>query len=102
MASCTPAVLYAVIALLYIIQSIYMGLSALSIFAQIIFAVLITVFLSFLCNQGFGFLSWIIFLLIFFILMSYIGFVIFIKSKQSQGLSGRKPLPSFWQFLRGE
>jgi hypothetical protein len=60
---CTPAKLYFVLALLSIIISAFSGVKLLAIAVKLLFAVVWTLVLSFICDKGFTPVSWFLVLL---------------------------------------
>ena len=65
---CTPAYIYFIISLIYVIISGFSSFNAMSIIFNIIIIMLWALLLNFLCSIGYSIISWLIIVLPFFIL----------------------------------
>jgi hypothetical protein len=65
---CEPAKIYLVVTVIFIVLSVFNGLSALTLLVKAAFAVIWTLFLNWLCSKGFSGLAWIIILMPFIFL----------------------------------
>ena len=71
---CTPAKLYLAIAVIAVIIGLFSGVSIMSLFFNLLFALIWTYILSFLCKNGYQSLSWFLVLLPYiFILLAVLG-----------------------------
>jgi hypothetical protein len=71
---CTPAKLYLAIAVIAVIIGLFSGISIMSLFFNLLFALIWTYILSFLCKMGYQSLSWFLVLLPYiFILLAVLG-----------------------------
>lgn len=65
---CTPAFIYFVISFIYLIINSLKNFNIMSIMIQIVFIILWSLLLNFLCSMGYSIISWIIIILPFFVL----------------------------------
>lgn len=71
---CTPAKIYFAIAILSILVGLFSGFNFMAVLGKLIFAVLYTAVLSWLCSKGFTSLSWFLVLLPYvLILFTFFG-----------------------------
>ena len=70
---CQPAKLYLVVTVIFIVLSVFNGISALTLLVKAAFALIWTLVLNWLCSKGFSGLAWIIVLMpfIFFFLAMF-------------------------------
>ena len=66
---CEPAKIYLVVTVIFIVLSVFNGISALTLLVKAAFAVIWTLFLNWLCSKGFSGLAWIIILMPFIFLL---------------------------------
>lgn len=66
---CTPAKLYFVLAIISIIIGMLNGIHMMAILGKLLFAVIFTCFLSWLCSVGLKALSWFLVLLPFVVML---------------------------------
>jgi hypothetical protein len=71
---CTPALLYLILGILSLFILILSKVGIMSIFIKVLFIVVWTFFLNFLCKSGYETISWIFVLLPFIILIIFILF----------------------------
>ena len=94
---CTPAKIYFIIAVLSSIFALFLGVKLVVIFMKLVFALLWTYVLGWLCKKGFKAVSWFLVLLPYIIIvLTMIGMTAFakgsyvaIKSMQMQGVYGQ-------------
>jgi hypothetical protein len=78
---CTPAKLYFALAILSILMGLFSGFNFMAILGKLIFAVIYTFILGWLCSKGWKNLSWFLVLLPYvLILLTFFG--LFTLSKQ--------------------
>jgi hypothetical protein len=65
---CTPAFIYFIISFIYLIINSLKKFDIMSIIVNIIFIILWSFLLNFLCKMGYSIISWLIIILPFFIL----------------------------------
>jgi hypothetical protein len=65
---CTPAFIYFVISIIYLLINSFANFNIMSIIVNIIFIILWSLLLNFLCSIGFSIIAWLIIILPFFIL----------------------------------
>lgn len=65
---CTPAFIYFIISVIYLIIHSFKNFNIMSIIVKMFFIILWSLFLNFLCSNGYSIVSWLIIILPFFIL----------------------------------
>lgn len=65
---CTPAFIYFIISFIYLIINSLKNFNIMSIMVNIVFIILWSLLLNFLCSMGYSIISWLIIILPFFIL----------------------------------
>ncbi len=65
---CTPAYIYFIISLIYLIANSFTNFNIMNIIINIIIIMIWSMLLNFLCNMGYSVISWLIIILPFFIL----------------------------------
>lgn len=92
---CTPAKVYFTIAVLSILLGLFSGFNFMAVLGKLIFAVLYTFVLGWLCSKGYKSLSWFLVLLPYvLILLTFFGLVS-LTQKQVQNvqkISGKSQL----------
>jgi len=73
---CAPAMLYLILSIIALISMAMQKFGALSLLFKVIFVIIWTWFLNFLCNKGYKTISWVLVLLPFIIFILMILFVI--------------------------
>jgi hypothetical protein len=63
---CSPAYVYFVVSIFYVIINSFTNLKLTSILLKILFIILWSLFLNLLCSNGYNMLSWILVILPFF------------------------------------
>ena len=66
---CTPAKIYFVIALVASIIALFRGINFMSVFMKMVFALLWTYILSWLCKKGYTSISWFLVLLPYIVIL---------------------------------
>ena len=85
---CSPAKLYFVLVIISIIIGVFSGFQVLAIIIKLIFAVIWTMVLNWLCKKGWKTLSWILVLLPFLlILVTYFGMMSLNKNQKNMMMS---------------
>lgn len=73
---CTPAKIYFTIAILSILIALFSGFNFMAVLCKLVFAVIYTFVLSWLCKKGWNSLSWFLVLLPYFlILLTFFGLI---------------------------
>ena len=90
---CEPAKIYLVVTVIFIVLSVFNGISALTLLVKAAFALIWTLVLNWLCSKGFSGLAWIIvlmpfifFFLAMFMTMDMVGKEGFQTSDNPQGI----------------
>ena len=85
-ALCVPAMLYLVLSVISLILMAFKSCGALCLLFKVLFIVIWTWFLNFLCTQGYTTISWILVLLpfIMFILMILLSYEVVKRIKNSK------------------
>ena len=83
---CEPAKIYLVVTVIFIVLSVFNGISALTLLVKAAFAVIWTLFLNWLCSKGFSGLAWIIILMPFIFL-----FLAMFTTMDVVGVEGFRP-----------
>ena len=65
---CEPAKLYLLFTVIFIVMSVFNGITALTVIVKFVFALIWTLVLNWLCSKGFTGLAWIIVLMPFIFL----------------------------------
>ncbi len=65
---CTPSMIYFVISFIYLILNSFSNFNVVYIISRLIFIMLWSWLLNFLCSQGYSIISWVIILLPFFVI----------------------------------
>ena len=63
---CSPAYVYFVVSIFYVIINSFTNLKLTSILLKILFIILWSLFLNLLCSKGYNMISWILVILPFF------------------------------------
>jgi hypothetical protein len=85
---CTPAKLYFALAILSILLGLFSGFHFMAILMKLIFAVIYTFILSWLCKKGFTGLSWFLVLLPYvLILLMMFGVLKMAKTGMNMGMN---------------
>lgn len=80
---CNPAKLYFALVILFIVVSLFSNINILAIFFKLIFALIWTSILNWLCSKGYTTISWIIVFLPFILMIvAFFGFLKMNKSAQ--------------------
>lgn len=66
---CTPAYIYFIISIIYLVFSSFTNLNIVSIVVKLFFIILWSWLLNFLCTKGFSLISWLA------IILPFIGFI---------------------------
>jgi hypothetical protein len=78
---CTPAKIYFALAILSILMGLFSGIHFMAILGKLIFAVIYTFILGWLCSKGWKSLSWFLVLLPYvLILLTFFGLVAISKN----------------------
>ena len=85
---CTPAKLYLFLAVIAIIIGLLQGVSGMAVFGKIIFTLIWTFFLGWLCDKGYKSVSW--FLVLFPYVIGLIIVLLFIGSASSAAKNNQK------------
>lgn len=81
LSDCTPAKLYAILAIFSIVGTIFSGISMFQILGSVIGSAIWLFLLNWLCGKGFTWLSWFLVLFPFIILIGALIAMIFIVTK---------------------
>ena len=82
---CSPAKLYFVVAIITMIIGLFSGFHMMAIVGKLVFALLFTFLLNWLCSKGYKSLSWFLVLLPYvLLLLGMIGFLALSKQQQQQ------------------
>jgi hypothetical protein len=68
---CTPAFIYFIISVIYLIIHSFTNFNIMGIIIKMFFIILWSLFLNFLCSNGYSIISWLILILPFFVLFRY-------------------------------
>ena len=79
---CNPAKLYAVLLAITLILALFNGIPIIAIAIKLVFALVWTVVLNFICGKGYTWFSWVLVLLPFVLLV--LGVLGIMKMAQSQ------------------
>lgn len=84
---CTPALVYAVIAVITLIIGAFFEFKPLTLIVKLLFEMLWTLFLNFLCNQGYTGISWflVLFPLILLLVSAVIMFEVIARGDAKNG-----------------
>jgi len=92
---CTPAKIYFAIAIFSILLGLFTGVHFMAVLGKLVFAVIYTFILGWLCSKGFKSLSWFLVLLPYvLILLTFFGLFAFSKTQiySINQLSGQMPM----------
>jgi len=92
---CTPAKIYFALAVLSILMGLFSGIHFMAILGKLIFAVIYTFILGWLCSKGFKSLSWFLVLLPYvLILLTFFGLLTLSKTHMYtvNQISGQMPM----------
>lgn len=81
---CNPAKLYAVLIIITLLLALFNGVPIIALAIKLIFAIVWTGVLNYICGKGFTWFSWVLVLLPFVLL--FLGVLGLIKMAQSQQL----------------
>lgn len=79
---CTPALLYLILSVIGILIAIFSGFTFFTILIKVIFVLLWTWILDFLCRKGFGVVSWILVVIPFLMMLGMVSIVFEITAKR--------------------
>jgi hypothetical protein len=73
---CTPALIYFIISVISIIVALFNKFKAVTILIKVVFVLIWTWFLNYLCNKGLAVVSWVLVLLPFLIMFGMMALIL--------------------------
>jgi hypothetical protein len=90
---CTPALIYFVLSVFSVLVLITQGVMAFTLIVKVVFILLWTWLLNFLCNKGFGIISWILVVLPFVFLLGMVASSYEVLKIQQKQIQIQQPKP---------
>jgi hypothetical protein len=85
---CTPAFIYFFLAVISIVIAIFNNVRAITILIKIVFVLVWTWFLNYLCKKGYSVISWVLVILPFLMMIGMISIVFEVANKPSRRFEG--------------